>query len=440
MTPVEVVRSPFPPLYSWVRVRRTPTGVPIVGFVYRDPDKGPSVKGHAVRDESDARQIALAAEQPNATIVLPGLEWEPIAADRARKIGLPDLPGWFLRSFDDGTAHLFADAADPTAHWLADQSYLKVARTPGSLGVEIVSAAAKGETGGYSPAAIWKRLRGRSESPAPSAAQGDSSEAGGKLPPALASLQATAARGRLIARLDRLSVWATDALNALAPQRSRPESYLAYRGESAWCVAFGELAADGSAFQTRYEAVSTGPCGWPFDIHVFDPPRDDTGWLREAARALALSRKEPVFSSDADAYNYVVIPESAGGNSVYWYPATTTPGVELIGADCRVLVASDGTITLERYHQSLLRSEPGEPFLAHTHVLIPDPVPLDVATVLLRRPQAPSLIISRDWTFLLTRQGTIVPIDLAKDIEVDAGLVGYLEATLTRTAIGPRRS
>ena len=110
-------------------------------------------------------------------------------------------------------------------------------------------------------------------------------------------LTQVSARGRLIAQLDQVAAWGTDALDAIEPDKTVMRFYIAYYRGDQWRVAFGRISEDGSAFLTAYEAVATSRFGWPFDVMAFTPPREDTSWLREAGTAIAVSLKQPIFSS-----------------------------------------------------------------------------------------------------------------------------------------------
>jgi len=186
------------------------------------------------------------------------------------------------------------------------------------------------------------------------------------------------------------------------------------------------MAEDGAAFLTAYEAVGTGPYGWPFDVHVYDPPREDRGWLCNAGNAITISLEQPVFSSAVDAYNCVVVPESDGSNSVYRYPGSRTPRVILLGADFRVTVSTTGEAMVEPYHKTLLRSEPGGAILAHTHLLVQRPVPLDVSYVLTGRPPNPSLIICEHWSYFVDCDGMLMALDLDRHAAIDGKLIAMI--------------
>lgn len=424
-------RADVPPLFSWVRVRQSPTARPVLAFSYIDAMAGPSAKGRFVRDESDPAQVARVLNEPDETFRLPGYAFEVVGAEECRALGLPPFPAWYSEFCDDGTAALFLDAERFEERRVSEGMFLKAdpaARAPRVTVCGVGPDA--GPAGPDSPTSSpWSRLfrwGGKRATPAADPSPGSPA----RHPIDTAGLAATAARGRLLARLDRVAAGATDAVTALRPPNGLPGFYIAYRGAERWRVAFGQLSEDEATFRTAFEAESASPYGWPFDVFVFDPPRDETGWLRDAARAIAISGRQPVFASDADAYNYLVVPEPDGTNSVYWYPASRDEGVEVMGADCRISVAADDTASVERYHKSLLVSEPGAALLAHTHLLVHDPVPLDVAYVLMRRRPSPMIIVSQHWTYFITHEGSIIPLDLDGTVEIDDELVAAVEDRL----------
>ncbi len=425
----ELRRADLPPLYSWVWVRRTPASTPVLGFFYVDRTAGPSIKGRPVRDETDPVQISRVLEEPIVTFRLPGFAYEVIGNDRAGALGLPDFPEWYLRHYDDGRAALFAPDTRPAGKPLPDGQYLEATAVSGSLEVRVCGPVIGSSGVPVRPASSWDWLlrRPRKLDKPP---RGLGPDPMTLHPLDTEALAATAARGRLIAQLDRVSADATDAINALHPDPALLGYYIARQCGRIWRVAFGRLSDDQSIFLTAFEAVSTSLFGWPFDILAFTPPREDRGSLRDGARAIAVSLQQPIFLSAVDHYNYVVIREADQGNSVYWYPGSKVQGVELIGADSRVGVAPDGSVTVQPYHKSLLQSPLGGAILAHTHLLIPEPVPLDVAYSLMRRPPEPMVVVSQHWSFFISRGGSIVPVHLDATIAIRDSLLAAFEEAI----------
>ena len=233
-----------------------------------------------------------------------------------------------------------------------------------------------------------------------------------KVVDAVPILQETTVRGRWIAELDLASCRATDAVYAKGPNRSLMGLYVPRREVNLYKVAFGRLLPHETAFCVAYEAASsTGP-GGDYEVSVYDPPYEDKGGLLGAARAISLSGKVFPFHPRAPAYNCVVIPEDEGRFSVYWYPGTKDPATEVMGADGVAEVSSDGHTQVTCYHKNLLvqpRSAP-DSWESHTHLLILEPVPMDVAYVLMRRPPSPSMIMSEAGMYFIDQDGKIFAV------------------------------
>lgn len=416
------IKASCPPLFSWVTVRAVQN--PMLGFAYIDREAGPSVKGTPLQGQATLEDAKRAVESPLVTVRMGSFPFTVLTGDEIASLCLPSAPPWYLEFFDDGTYGLFENLAGPS-YRSSLPAYLKVTPTGASTvraipvgGVPLLDDVKKPTFTGRVLRLLGKTPDTGSEADTPRRQPH---------PVPRETLAEITERGRLIAQLDRIAAWGTDAVNAISPDTRLLGYYIPYRHDDRWCIAFGRMAEDGTAFRTAYEAVGSGPYGWPFDVAVCDPPREDRGWLCSAANAITLSLRQPVFSSAVEAYNCVVVPESDGSNSVYWYPGSRTPGIALLGADFRVAVSTTGEATVETYHNTLLRSEPGGDILAHTHVLVQHPVPIDVAYVLMRRPPGTSLIICEHWSYFVDRDGTIVALDLDRNAAIDGQLVEVIE-------------
>ncbi|MGH7726342.1 MAG: hypothetical protein ACREOU_13020 [Candidatus Eiseniibacteriota bacterium] len=422
-------KAEYPPLFCWVTVQAVQN--PILGFSYIDQQAGPSVKGTPLQGEPTLEDAKRAVESPVVTVRMGTFPSSPLTADQIKSLCLPSPPPWYLEFFDDGTLALFTESGartglirSPSLPW-----YLKVKRT-GVPAIQVVSIEGERQPDDTKRSTLTAGvLRFLRKAPHVGVPRERLLRQSSPMP--RESLDEVTARGRLIAQLDRIAAWGTDAVNAIGPDTRLLGYYIPHRQRDRWCVAFGRMSEDGAAFMTAYEALGNGPYGWPFDVHVHDPVREDRGWLKSAGQAIAVSLKQPVFSSAVDAYNCVVVPEFDGSNSVYWYPASRTPGITLLGADFRVAVSRAGEAAVEPYHKTLLRSAPGGAIVAHTHLLVQAPVPLDVSYVLMKRPPSPSLIICEFWSYFVARDGTLITLDLDREASIDDKLIEMIETAVT---------
>jgi hypothetical protein len=223
-------------------------------------------------------------------------------------------------------------------------------------------------------------------------------------------------RGRLIAQMDRVSWVATDVVFALKPKRDLLGLYVTHLENDQWRVPFGRLSSDETVFLTAYEAIGSTPEGPPFEVKVHDPPHEDRDRLLALSRSISRSRKVFPFHPQSESYIYAAVPEEDGSISVFWYPGTTNPNIEVLGADGVVTVNASGETNVIRYHKSLMvhprnRSDSME---SHTHLLIEHPVPMDVAYVLMRRPPSRSMIMSEEGMYLIHTDGSIVKIPVTR--------------------------
>jgi hypothetical protein len=218
--------------------------------------------------------------------------------------------------------------------------------------------------------------------------------------------------GTQIAKLDHAAWVGTDAVHACKPDPSRMQFYIAYQDGDVWRVAFGLLSDDEACFLTAYEAYGDIAKAKPFNVDKFEEPRQDEGWLLQACLAIQASRKVFPFHPAAENYAYVALPEVDGSASVYWYPATTNPKIRLLGADGVVHVRGKEDIEVVQYHKNLMQQPRHDPqsMQAHTHMLIQEPVPLDVSYVMMGRPPEPSFVVCKNQTYLIWKDGSIVEL------------------------------
>ena len=91
--------------------------------------------------------------------------------------------------------------------------------------------------------------------------------------------------GRDLAGYDAAAWHASDALQAKQPKEGSVVRYIARKTDKGWVVAFGRLDEKEEKFLIAYEATQGGSPD-VFDVKEFDPPREDTGFFRSAARAI----------------------------------------------------------------------------------------------------------------------------------------------------------
>jgi hypothetical protein len=222
------------------------------------------------------------------------------------------------------------------------------------------------------------------------------------------------ARGRMLAEYLTALGQARKAVLALHPPAMTLTHDAAQKGESGWVVVFGRYNEARDRFLITYEATP-GTTPDEFAVKQLDPPREDAGFFLLAAKAMDTAGAD--FRGAKLRYDVAVLPAESGQVYVYFLPAQTSPGVYIYGGDFRYLVSSDGTRIVEkrRLHKSVLKSGPGGiPAGAtvaggyHTHVLSDVPEDTDVAMVLLRRPLVPEFIGTRNGSYKVKEDGTIV--------------------------------
>jgi hypothetical protein len=219
--------------------------------------------------------------------------------------------------------------------------------------------------------------------------------------PSPAELQATTARGRMLADYDVAAWHATDAVEALKPDHTAAPLYLARKIGGKWEVVFGRPSPESDKFLVLYRA-SQGATAEDFSVKKFDPPADDRGYYFHASKAIETAAKD--FGKPARPYNKYVIPSENGQLYVYFLPAQTAEGVYPLGGDVRYTVTLDGsTIAGKRQmHKSIVEKkdavQPGQTLAGgyHSHALSNDVEDSDVFHVLTRSPSVPEIVGTPD--------------------------------------------
>jgi hypothetical protein len=149
-------------------------------------------------------------------------------------------------------------------------------------------------------------------------------------------LVAITERGRDLAGYDAAAWHASDAVQAKQPKEGSIVRYIAHKIDKRWVVAFGRLDEKGEKFLIAYEATQ-GDKPDVFSVKEITPPKEDTGFIYSAARAIDTSLKDFVehFEGEQRPYNVAALPAEKGQIWVYLVPAPTRAGVWPLGGDVR---------------------------------------------------------------------------------------------------------
>jgi hypothetical protein len=249
---------------------------------------------------------------------------------------------------------------------------------------------------------------------------------GHKDPPTKAVLAAITERGRSLAGYDAACWHASDAVQAQNPKEGSVVRYIARKTKKGWSVAFGRLDDKRDKFLVTYEA-NPGQKPDEFLVRAFDPPREETGFLRSAARAIEVVLQDFVehFRGERRRYNVAVIPAEKSQLWVYLVPAPTKHGVWPLGGDVRYLMSPEGTKIVEKrpLHNSIIENEPPpegdsqRPVMGmHTHVLDDIPEDTDVFHVLTRKPTVPEMIATQRFVYQVGVDGIIKYVGTTKEV------------------------
>jgi hypothetical protein len=163
-----------------------------------------------------------------------------------------------------------------------------------------------------------------------------------------------------------------------------------------------------------------------FEVKGFDPPGEDAGFFRSAARAIDVALRDFTehFEGEKRSYNVAVLPAEKDQFWVYLVPAPTKPGVWPLGGDVRYLVSSDGSkvVAKRQLHKAVIEKEApkgdAQKQVAgiHTHVLADTPEDTDVFHVLTRKPAVPELIATERFVFVVEPDGAIKYLGKAEEV------------------------
>jgi hypothetical protein len=246
-----------------------------------------------------------------------------------------------------------------------------------------------------------------------------------KQPPTKEELAAITERGRDLAGYDSAAWHASDAVQAKELKPGRVARYIARKTDRGWTVAFGRIDEARDKFLIAYEAIPGKDPG-QFAVKEFDPPREDSGFFRSAAKAIDVVLKDFTehFEGQRRPYNAAVLPAEEGRLWVYLVPAPTKPGVWPLGGDVRYLISADGARVIEKrqLHKSVIENQPPKDkdqrkvAGVHTHVLDETPEDTDVFHVLSRKLAVPEMILTKQFVFQVDPDGTIKYLGKAKEV------------------------
>ena len=161
-------------------------------------------------------------------------------------------------------------------------------------------------------------------------------------------------------------------------------------------------------------------------MQEFDPPKEDTGFFRSAAKAIDTALKDFTehFQGEQRPDNVAVLPAEKGQLWVYFIPAPTKPGVWPLGGDVRYLMSADGTKIKgkRQLHRSVIENEPPKDqdrrqvAGIHTHVLDDIPEDTDVFHVLTRKPSVPEMVLTKQFVFQVDPDGGIKYVGKSEDV------------------------
>jgi hypothetical protein len=231
-------------------------------------------------------------------------------------------------------------------------------------------------------------------------------------------LDEISARGRALAGYQRAAWTASAQLLATNPDPSKVQRYIAYRADSGWVVAFGRLSAERDTFYVSHIGIPAAVNGQRVDSHfefqTFPEPGPETDFLVRATRAI----DNAVMSLGATSrpYTAAAIPTEKGEWFVYLIPAANVASVWPLGDDVRYRISADGDRVLEtrRMHAGMVEEAASArsdgALLAvgrHRTALHDEPEDSDVFHVLVRRPSAPQVIVTRHFQYVIGVDGSI---------------------------------
>lgn len=221
----------------------------------------------------------------------------------------------------------------------------------------------------------------------------------------------------MLAEYDAAAWHSTDAVLGLKPDQITGGRYIARKDDAKWVVVYGRLNETRDKFLITYEATAAETPD-RFTVKKYDPPQEENAFCLFAARAIETALAD--FTGEKRPYNAAVLPARAGQLYVYIYPARTEADVYLVGGDARYLISPDGLTIQEKrqLHKAILEykdplksrqaKQGDKPVMGfHNHILDDVPEDTDVFYAMTRKPLAPEMIITWEYTYMVSPDGTI---------------------------------
>ncbi len=228
--------------------------------------------------------------------------------------------------------------------------------------------------------------------------------------PSRHELKAIEKRGKLIVELDRFAAKSTDVMYTQGLGMPESGLYICTKEKTGLQCTFGTPHIESKVFTVAF-IVREDRTEGDVDLFQFQVPKDERGWLAQAAAAILKAGSVFPFNDGAEAYNHIVVPERDNTISVYFIPATSRHDVRVMGADGVVRITPAGDTDIHRYHQALLTFDvpPDAGELtggAHTHTLLSAPNPLDVYYAMTASGGA-EYVLGANWAFEVDNTGAI---------------------------------
>lgn len=232
-------------------------------------------------------------------------------------------------------------------------------------------------------------------------------------PPSKTELAQITERGRRLAEYDVAAWYGSDEVMAMKPAEGSFNRYICMKNGNVWVVSFGRLNEKRDKFLVAYEATQ-GATAKEFKAKKLEKPKEDTGFLLSAARAIDISMAD--FSGAARPYNVAALPAESNQIYVYVVPAQTDSKIFPLGSDARYLVSADGLKIIEKrqLHLSIIEfsgtPEKGGTLEGSFHTAVLDDIPedTDVFHVLSRHPSVPEWVASKKYVYRIETDGTIL--------------------------------
>jgi hypothetical protein len=231
-------------------------------------------------------------------------------------------------------------------------------------------------------------------------------------------LDSISARGRALAGYQHAAWTASTQLVAKNPDSWIAQRYVAYHADSGWVVAFGRLNAHRDTFYVSNIGIPAAINGTRvdsvFEFVTFDQPGPDVDYLVRAARAM--DKAVMTLGATARPYSAAALPAENGEWLVYLTPAANITNVWPLGDDVRYRLSADGERVLEtrRMHNGVIeeastaRTDGARLAVGqHRTALRDEPEDSDVFHVLMRRPQAPQIVLTRHFQYIIGVDGSI---------------------------------